>query len=129
VDTIAPSIPEGSYLLGLAGDVVGIAVLHVTGTGGPLEVAVELDALGRIEIDALHFPAQALALGKTRHHLKGIAEYHAVRPVLVVLIELGFVSTLRDAATTLLVRGGPAHIYRKLRQERAQALAGRCRRP
>ena len=31
---------------------------------------------------------QALTFGKTRHHLQGIAEDHAVRPVLIVLIEV-----------------------------------------
>ncbi len=41
--------------------------------------------------------AQALALRKARHHLQGVAEHHAVRPVLVVLIELGLVDALGDA--------------------------------
>ena len=57
--------------------------------GGPLEIAVEFDAVGRVEVDALHLAAQALALGEARHDLKRVAEDHAVRPVLVVLIELG----------------------------------------
>ena len=54
-----------------------------------LPVGVELDAVGRVEIDALHLAVQALALGEARHHLKAVAQDHAVRPVLVVLVELG----------------------------------------
>ncbi len=54
VDAVAPGVAEGFDLLGLAGDVVGPAVLHVAAGGGPLEVAVELDAVRRVEVDALH---------------------------------------------------------------------------
>ena len=66
---MAPGVAEGFDLLRLAGDVAGVAVLHVAARGRPLEIAVELDAVGRIDIDALHLAAQALALGKARHHL------------------------------------------------------------
>ena len=97
VDAVAPGVAEGFDLLRLAGDVVGVAVLHVAAGGGPLEVAVELDAVGRVEVDALHLAAQALALGQARHHLERVAEDHAVRPVLVVLVELGLVHALGDA--------------------------------
>ena len=97
VDAVAPGVAEGFDLLRLAGDVVGLAILHVAAGGGPLEVAVELDAVGRVEVDALHLAAQALALGKARHHLERVAEDHAVRPVLVVLVELGLVHALGDA--------------------------------
>ena len=97
VDAVAPGVAEGFDLLRLAGDVVGVAVLHVAAGGGPLEVAVELDAVGRVEVDALHLAAQALALGQAGHDLEGVAEDHAVGPVLVVLIELGLVHALGDA--------------------------------
>ena len=97
VDAVAPGVAEGFDLLRLAGDVVGLAVLHVAAGRGPLEVAVELDAVGRVEVDALHLAAQALALGQARHHLERVAEDHAVRPVLVVLVELGLVHALGHA--------------------------------
>ena len=97
VDAVAPGVAEGFDLLGLAGDVVGLAVLHVAAGGGPLEVAVELDAVGRVEVDALHAPAQALALGQAGHDLEGVAQDHAVGPVLVVGVELGLVRALGDA--------------------------------
>jgi hypothetical protein len=59
VDAVAPGVAERFDLLRLARDVVGLAVLHVAAGGGPLEVAVELDAVGRVEVDALHLAAQA----------------------------------------------------------------------
>ena len=71
----------------------GIAILHVPAGGGPLKVAVELDAVGRIDVDTLHFAAQSLALCERSHHLQRVAEDHAVRPVLIVLIELSLVHT------------------------------------
>ncbi len=70
VNSVAPGVAEGLDLLRLAGDVVGVAVLHVAAGGGPLEVAVELDAVGRVEVDALHLAAQTLALGKAGHDLE-----------------------------------------------------------
>ena len=92
VNAIAPGVTEGLDLFRLAGDVIGIAVLHVAAGRRPLEIAVELDAIWWIEIDALHLAAQAFALGEARHHLQRVAEDHAVRPVLVVLIEFGLVA-------------------------------------
>ena len=89
VNAVAPRVPERLHLLRLAGDVGGVAVLHVAAGGGPLEVGVELDAVGRIEVDALDLAAQPFALRQRRHHLQAVAEDHAVRPVGVVLVELG----------------------------------------
>ena len=54
VNAVAPRVAECFYLLRLAGDVVGFAVLHVAAGGGPLEVRVELDAVGRVDVNALH---------------------------------------------------------------------------
>ena len=89
VDAVAPGVAEGLHLFGLARQVVGLAVLHVAAGGGPLEVGVELDAIGRVDVDALHLALQPLALGQARHHLQPVAQDHAVRPVLVVRIEFG----------------------------------------
>ena len=59
-------------------------------TGGrPLEIRVEADAVWRVDIDALHLAAQTFALGEARHDRQAVAEDHPVRPVGVVLIELG----------------------------------------
>ena len=69
VDAVAPSVTEGLDLLWLAGDVIGLAVAHVAASGGPLEVGVEFDAVGRVYVDALHFAAQALAFGEGGHDL------------------------------------------------------------
>ena len=89
VDAVAPGVPKSLHLLGLAGDVLGLAVLHVAAGGGPLEVGIELDAVGRVDIDALHLAAQALALRQRGHGLQAVAEDHAVRPVSVVAVEFG----------------------------------------
>ena len=97
MDAVAPGVAEGFDLLRFAGDVADVAVLHVAAGGGPLEVAVEFDAVGRVEVDALDLAAQALALGQAGHDLEGVAEDHAVGPVLVVLVELGPVHARGDA--------------------------------
>lgn len=68
---------------------LGVAILDVATGGGPLEIAVEFDAVGRIEVDALHLAAQALALGQASHDLQAVAENHAIGPVGAVLVELG----------------------------------------
>ncbi len=41
---------------------IGLAVLDITAGGGPLEVGVELDAVGWIDVDALDLASEALAL-------------------------------------------------------------------
>ena len=89
MDAVAPGVAKGFHHFGLAGDVVGVAVFHVAAGGAPLKVAVELDAIGRVKVNALHFAAQAFALGKTRHHLQAVTQDHAVGPMLFVLVELG----------------------------------------
>src|SRR4051794_29252638 len=88
VDAQLPGIAERLDLLGLAGQVLGLGVLHVALAGADLPVATELDAVGRVEVDALHLAAQTLALGETRHDEQAVAEDEAVGPVLVVLVEL-----------------------------------------
>ena len=89
VDAVAPGVAEGLDLLRLARDVIGLSIAHVAAGGGPLKVGVELDAVGRVDVDALHLAAQPLALGQRGHHLQAVAEDHAVRPVGVVAVELG----------------------------------------
>ena len=113
MDAVFPGIAKGFDLFRLAGHVVGLAVLHVPASGGPLEIAVELDAVGRVHIDALHLAAQAFALGQTGHDLQGVAQYHAVGPVLVVLVKIGLVRIRRNAVKIrkqrkLLLRLGPS---------------------
>ena len=90
VDAVAPSVPESPDLLRLAGDVGGVAVPHVAAGGGPLEVGVEADAVGRVDVDALDLSTQSLPLGHGGHHLQAVAQNHPVGPVGVVPVELGF---------------------------------------
>ena len=90
MNPIPPGIPKRLHLFRLAGDVVDVAIFYIAAGGGPLEIGVEFDAVGRIEIDALHLAAQAFAFGQRRHDLQAVAENHAVGPVGVVLVELSF---------------------------------------
>ena len=57
MNPVPPRVPERLHLLRLAADVLRLPVLHVPARRGPLEVRVELDAVGRIEVDALHLAA------------------------------------------------------------------------
>jgi hypothetical protein len=71
-----------------------------------LKIAVEFDAVRRVEVDALHPAAQPLALGKAGHNLERIPQDHAVAPVLVVLIELRLVHALGDTVEIRKEVGG-----------------------
>lgn len=48
MDAVVPGIAEGAHLFRLAGDVVRSAIPHIARGGTPLEVRVELDAIGRV---------------------------------------------------------------------------------
>ena len=50
VDAVAPGVPEGLDLLRLPRDVQAVAVAHIAAGGGPLEVGVEPDAVGRVDV-------------------------------------------------------------------------------
>ena len=63
MNAVLPGVTERFHLLGLATDVGLLAVLHITALRGNLPVAVELDPVGRIKIDALNLAFQPLALG------------------------------------------------------------------
>src|SRR3954470_21051303 len=69
VNAIPPCISKGLHLLWLAGDVAGMAILHIATGCRPLEVRVELDAIRRVQVYALDFPTKALALREARHDL------------------------------------------------------------
>ncbi len=89
MDPVAPCIAERLDLLRLAADMLAVAVLHIAARGGPLEIRVELDAVRRVDVDALHLAAQPFALGETRHHLQRVTQNQAVGPVRLMLIKLG----------------------------------------
>ncbi|MHB1609883.1 MAG: hypothetical protein ACYCXX_14875 [Acidiferrobacter thiooxydans] len=58
---------------------------------------IAFDAIGRIEGDALPLTAQALALGERGHKRQRVAKNQAIRPVLVVRVELGLIRAFRNA--------------------------------
>ncbi len=88
VDAELPGVAERLDLLGLAGRVLGLAVLHVALARAHLPVAAELDAVGRVHVDHLDLALEALLLGQRGHHQQRVAEDHAVGPVLLVAVEL-----------------------------------------
>jgi len=87
VDAEVPSVAERLHHLRFSGEVLFL-VLHVALANFRLEVAGELDAVGRVDVDYLHFAGEVFALGEARHHLKRIAEDEPVPPVHLVLVEL-----------------------------------------
>jgi len=48
---------HGLDLLWLASDVIAVAIIDVAAGGAPLKIGVELDAIRRIDIIALHLAA------------------------------------------------------------------------
>ena len=78
VDPVPPRIPVRLHLLRLASDVPGVAVPDVATGRRPLEVGVELDTVGWIDVDALHLAAQSLPLRQRRHYLQTVSEDHPV---------------------------------------------------
>ena len=88
VDAEFPGVAEGADLFGLAGGVLGLAVLDVALAGGDLPVGAEVDAVGRVEVDHLDLALEALFFGEGGHDEEGVAEDEAVRPVLVVAVEI-----------------------------------------
>jgi len=68
VDAELPGIPEGLDLLGLAGGVLGSAVLDVALAGGDLPVRPELDAVGWVQLDRLDFAFKPFLFCKRSHH-------------------------------------------------------------
>ena len=53
-----------------------------------MKVRIESDAVWWIDVYALDFVSHAFALCERCHDLQAVAEYHAVRPIGVVLVEL-----------------------------------------
>ena len=92
MNAILPSISERLHLLRFAANALSLSLFNLYTRSRYLPIGIEFDAVRRININALHLPAQMLALGEARHHKQAVAEDHAVRPMLVVLVEfkLGF---------------------------------------
>jgi len=69
---------------------VYLSILNISTSSRPLKIGIELDSIRRVNVNTLHLAAQPLSLGQRGHHLQRIAQNHAVAPVGVVLVELGF---------------------------------------
>ena len=89
MNPIPPGITKRFHLFRLARNVLRLSIRNIATRRRPLEVGVELDAVRRVEVDALHLAAEAFPFGEGGHHLQAVAQDHAVAPVGVVLVELG----------------------------------------
>ena len=88
VDAELPGVPEGADRLRLAGQVLVPAVGHVLPVDEGLEVGAVADAVGRIDVDHLHLPAEALLLQEAVHHQQAVAGDQAIGPVMPVPVEV-----------------------------------------
>jgi len=77
-----PRIPKRLDHFGLLRQVRIAAVLHVALADEGLEVAAVLDAVGRVDVDHLHLPGQALL------DQQAVAGDQPVGPALVVAVEV-----------------------------------------
>jgi hypothetical protein len=75
-------------LLRLPRDIRVLAIPHITPTRGDLPVGAKLDAVGRVHVDRLDLAAEVLLLGEAVHDEQGVTEDQAVRPVVLVGVEV-----------------------------------------
>jgi hypothetical protein len=97
VNSVAPRVAERLHLFRLSRYLAYVAVFYVPARRAPLEVAVELYAVRGIDVYALNLATQSLALSQARHHVKAVAQYHPVAPVLVVGVKFGLVGAFGNA--------------------------------
>ncbi len=60
-----------------------------------IAIALSISAVGRIDVDHLHLPLEALFFGEACHYQKAVAEDEAVAPMLIVTATIGYRLTLR----------------------------------
>lgn len=90
MNPIPPGIPKGFHLFRFPGDVIRLPILHIPAGGGPLEIGIELDAVGRVDVDALNLSTEPFPFRQGGHDLQAVSQDHAVGPVGFVPVELGF---------------------------------------
>jgi hypothetical protein len=72
----------------LASGIFCLAVLYVAFAGAHLPVGAELDAVGRVKVDGLDLALESFLLCQRSHHQQRVAKNHAIRPVLLVVVEV-----------------------------------------
>ncbi len=97
MNAVPPCVTERFDLFRLATYPFGVAFTHFARARARLPVASETNAIGRVQVDALHLAAQPLLLRQAVHHQQRIAENHPVRPVLGVRVELQLRLRVGDA--------------------------------
>ncbi len=83
-----PRVAVGFHHLRLAREVLVVSVRDVALAHERLEVAAELHAVGRVDVDHLHLAAQSLVVQERVHHDERVAEDQAVHPLVGILVGL-----------------------------------------
>ena len=83
-----PGIPVSLDHLRLAGQGLVVVVADVALADERLKIGAELHAVGRIDVDHLHLPAEILVVQQRVHHHQRITEDHAVLPAVGVFVGL-----------------------------------------
>ena len=86
MDAQFPGVAESLDDFGLAAQVVVSTVLDVAVVLAHLPVAAVLDAVGRVDVDALHLAGHALALQQAGHHQQAVALDQAVLPLVLAVV-------------------------------------------
>ncbi len=89
MDAVLPSISNAFTCSGSREISSLLAIADVAGLSRDLPVRAEFDPIRRVQVNALHLPLHPLALRHGGHDLERVAQDHPVRPVLIVLVELG----------------------------------------
>ena len=84
-----PGVAKGLHLFGFAGEGVVIAVLHGAVVEANLPVRAVFDAVGRVEVDALHQAGHTFAFEERGHHQQAVALDEAVGPAVGVGVVVG----------------------------------------
>ena len=87
MDAQRPGVAVGFDHLGLAREVLHL-VFHIALAELRLKVALETDAIRRVDVDHLHLARQVFTPRQTGHHRQAVAQNHAVAPIDVMLVEL-----------------------------------------
>src|SRR5208337_2052189 len=95
MNSTLPCVSESPHLLGLTSSIFHLSVLDIPLSSAYLPVRPELNPIGRVEIDHLNLTLEPLLFGKASHNLERVPQNHAVRPFLIVLVELNLAVELQ----------------------------------
>ncbi len=86
--SVCPRVPESAHDLRLATLKFPFAILNVAISRRDLPIRVEFNPIRSVHVDALDLASKCFFFGEAGHDVQGIPEDHAVRPMLIVLVEI-----------------------------------------